>query len=87
MYFEGGCFALADPRDDREGVCGGVKELTRWYNERLGELVAQAPEQYWWVHRRWRPKPAKGGAGKAAAKGIAVAMVKGDGEQAIGRAA
>jgi KDO2-lipid IV(A) lauroyltransferase len=95
MYFEGGCFALADPRDDREGVCGGVKELTRWYNDRLGELVARAPEQYWWVHRRWRPKPAKGGEAKAAAKAPAVTAakapavvaVKADGDQAIGRAA
>jgi hypothetical protein len=69
--------------------------LTRWYNDRLGELVARAPEQYWWVHRRWRPKPAKGGEAKAAAKAPAVAAAKGmsvsaasgDGDQAIGRAA
>jgi hypothetical protein len=69
--------------------------LTRWYNDRLGELVARAPEQYWWVHRRWRPKPAKGGEAKSAAKGPAVTAakapavvaVKADGDQAIGRAA
>jgi len=54
MYFEGGCFAVADPRVDRAGVCRGVRELTGWYNEQLAGLIAPAVEQYWWVHRRWR---------------------------------
>lgn len=54
MYFEGGCFAVADPRDDHAGVCRGVRELTGWYNQQLAGLIAPAVEQYWWVHRRWR---------------------------------
>ncbi|MEM7457567.1 MAG: lipid A biosynthesis acyltransferase, partial [Planctomycetota bacterium] len=31
-----------------------VTSLTRWYCDRLGEAISPVPEQYWWVHRRWR---------------------------------
>lgn len=33
-----------------------VASLTQWYNDRLGSGIRTAPEQYWWVHRRWREK-------------------------------
>jgi Kdo2-lipid IVA lauroyltransferase/acyltransferase len=57
MYFKTHCFAVADPQDDPDGICSGVRGLTQWYNDRLAEAIAPAAEQYWWVHRRWRPKP------------------------------
>jgi Kdo2-lipid IVA lauroyltransferase/acyltransferase len=38
---------------------GGVKPVTQWYNRRLEELIREMPEQYWWVHRRWREPPKK----------------------------
>ena len=56
MWFESGCYAVADPELDSHQACGGVRELTRWYNDRLGELIGASVEQYWWVHRRWRPR-------------------------------
>jgi Kdo2-lipid IVA lauroyltransferase/acyltransferase len=59
MYFETGCYAVADPQHDCEAVCTGVRGLTQWYNHRLAEAIAPAIEQYWWVHRRWRPKPGR----------------------------
>ncbi len=59
MFFESGCFAVADPLDDPTGDCNGVKNLTEWYNRQLGEVIAPAVEQYWWVHQRWRPKPVR----------------------------
>ncbi len=31
-----------------------VPAVTRWYTERLEHTIRQAPEQYWWLHRRWR---------------------------------
>ncbi len=65
MYFETDCFAVADPLDDPEGVCSGVRSLTQWYNHRLAEAIAPAIEQYWWVHRRWRTKPVKQAAMRA----------------------
>ena len=32
----------------------GVFEITQWYANRMEEVVRLAPEQYWWVHRRWK---------------------------------
>ncbi len=36
---------------------GSVQALTQWYNQQLEAAVRQAPEQYWWVHRRWKGEP------------------------------
>jgi KDO2-lipid IV(A) lauroyltransferase len=37
-----------------------VGDVTRWYTQLLERTIRQAPEQYWWLHRRWRdPRPAK----------------------------
>jgi KDO2-lipid IV(A) lauroyltransferase len=32
----------------------GVFEITQWYANRMEEVVRLAPEQYWWLHRRWK---------------------------------
>ncbi|MFN9550745.1 MAG: lysophospholipid acyltransferase family protein, partial [Pirellulaceae bacterium] len=37
--------------------CEGVRQLTGWYNDRLAEAILRTPEQYWWLHRRWREPP------------------------------
>lgn len=58
MQFEVDCNAAVDPLADQE-TCGGVVPLTTWYNRRLEEAVSIAPEQYWWLHRRWRTPPAR----------------------------
>jgi Kdo2-lipid IVA lauroyltransferase/acyltransferase len=58
MRFLLGCAGIADPRDGGP-ECAGVRQLTEWYNGRLAEAIAIAPEQYWWLHRRWREKPTK----------------------------
>jgi KDO2-lipid IV(A) lauroyltransferase len=58
MQFSLGCAGVSDPRDGgRESA--GVRQLTEWYNDRLAAAISLAPEQYWWVHRRWREKPAR----------------------------
>jgi KDO2-lipid IV(A) lauroyltransferase len=31
-----------------------VKEITQWYTHKLEEGIRQYPEQYWWLHRRWK---------------------------------
>ncbi|QDV57151.1 Lipid A biosynthesis lauroyl acyltransferase [Rosistilla oblonga] len=58
MQFEIGCNGVADPREAGPEL-GGVTELTCWYNERLEKAIALSPEQYWWMHRRWRDVPEK----------------------------
>jgi KDO2-lipid IV(A) lauroyltransferase len=35
----------------------GVKSLTQWYNDVLARQIGLEPEQYWWLHRRWRDPP------------------------------
>lgn len=44
---------VADPRSGSPEVAG-VRELTQWYTSKLEEIVRRAPEQYWWLHRRWK---------------------------------
>jgi len=31
-----------------------VKEITQWFTHVLESGIRQCPEQYWWLHRRWR---------------------------------
>ncbi|HBJ35013.1 MAG TPA: lipid A biosynthesis acyltransferase [Planctomycetaceae bacterium] len=65
MYFEAACIAAVDPQDDPAGICSGVRTLTQWYNDQMAVAIGPAVEQYWWVHRRWRPKPARAAAQSA----------------------
>lgn len=44
---------VADPRDAGAYVAG-VRELTQWFTARLERGIRRAPEQYWWLHRRWK---------------------------------
>jgi KDO2-lipid IV(A) lauroyltransferase len=32
-----------------------IRRNTRAYNQALERLVLRRPEQWWWVHRRWKP--------------------------------
>ncbi|HZZ73220.1 MAG TPA: lysophospholipid acyltransferase family protein [Pirellulales bacterium] len=52
LYYEMGVEAVADPRDPNSPA--NVRELTQWYSAKLEEIIRRAPEQYWWVHRRWK---------------------------------
>jgi KDO2-lipid IV(A) lauroyltransferase len=59
MRFELNAFASADPRQLGDSV-GSIRELTQWYTSQLEQVVRMAPDQYWWVHRRWKdPRPEK----------------------------
>jgi KDO2-lipid IV(A) lauroyltransferase len=50
---------LADVVDpwDQSFDCDTIPLLTGWYTRCLEQLVRQCPEQYWWVHRRWKGIP------------------------------
>lgn len=56
MRFEIGVVDVVDP-DTMDPALAGVRQLTQWYNQRLEEMIRAAPEQYWWVHRRWKGQP------------------------------
>ncbi|MGQ9576076.1 MAG: lysophospholipid acyltransferase family protein [Thermoguttaceae bacterium] len=50
-------FGIADPREAR-AEAQSVGHLTQWYTSRLEQMIREAPEQYWWLHRRWKdPRP------------------------------
>jgi KDO2-lipid IV(A) lauroyltransferase len=34
-----------------------IPEVTEWYTQQLETMICRAPEQYWWVHRRWKGTP------------------------------
>ncbi len=65
MQFEMVTEAMTDPRDARNDV-GTVRDMTQWYTSRLEQAIRTAPEQYWWVHRRWKDTRKKRPTKKAA---------------------
>lgn len=60
LQFELAITAISDPRQARDEV-SSIRELTQWYTDRLEEFIRLNPDQYWWVHRRWKDprKPRK----------------------------
>jgi KDO2-lipid IV(A) lauroyltransferase len=47
---------VLDPAEMARSTCS-VPGVTRWYNDRLEEAIRRVPEQYWWLHRRWKGAP------------------------------
>ncbi len=67
MRFEMCCTGTADPRDP-EFSLGSIPELTQWFTTRLEEGIRLSPEQYWWIHRRWKDTRGKKRKKKLASK-------------------
>ena len=57
VRFEQGCEAVIDTADFQGP--DGIRELTMAYTEALERAIRRAPEQYFWVHRRWKSLPAQ----------------------------
>ncbi|MCA9259206.1 MAG: lysophospholipid acyltransferase family protein [Planctomycetales bacterium] len=47
---------LVDPQA-ADFELGSIPLPTQWYTQHLEELIRHAPDQYWWVHRRWKGAP------------------------------
>ena len=58
MQFDFEILGLADPEQD-DPACANVTTLTQFYNDHLGAAIRAHPEQYWWIHRRWKGTPPK----------------------------
>jgi KDO2-lipid IV(A) lauroyltransferase len=53
LHLELTAAAIVDPRrSDTE--LSTVRGLTQWYTSRLEEIIRRQPQQYWWLHRRWK---------------------------------
>jgi KDO2-lipid IV(A) lauroyltransferase len=53
LQYEMAMEALLDPAT-MDPDQKNVTSLTQWYSDVLEQIVRIAPQQYWWVHRRWR---------------------------------
>lgn len=53
--FELGCEDIIDP-DDHDGP-DAIREITLRYTAALERIIRLSPEQYFWVHRRWKSRP------------------------------
>jgi Kdo2-lipid IVA lauroyltransferase/acyltransferase len=56
LQFDMGLDAVLDMHEDRPETAG-VSELTQWYNDVLERRIRERPDQYWWVHDRWKHLP------------------------------
>lgn len=53
--FRMNCEAVVDPRDYTGA--DAVREITETYTRGLEQAIRRNPEQYFWVHRRWKSEP------------------------------
>lgn len=65
MRYETVCEEVIDPREYAARP-DAVKAITQRYHAALERLIRRHPEQYFWLHRRWKTQPAAR-KGKAAA--------------------
>lgn len=56
MHYAIAIAGVADPRETPPEL-QTVEGLTQWHTDVLAALVRESPEQYWWVHRRWKGEP------------------------------
>ena len=49
---------VIDPRD-YAGRADAVKAITQRYHDALERMIRKHPEQYFWLHRRWKSRPAE----------------------------
>jgi KDO2-lipid IV(A) lauroyltransferase len=56
--FEMKVSGVLDP-DDPSRASADVRSVTQWYNDLFEEMIREAPEQYWWLHRRWKESPSR----------------------------
>jgi KDO2-lipid IV(A) lauroyltransferase len=58
LCYESGLEGVADPNDPKFAQMT-LPELTQWHTGRLEAIINRAPQQYWWLHRRWKGAPGR----------------------------
>jgi len=54
--YEVGCDAVIEP-EEFSGTADDARLLTQRYTSALENIIRRAPEQYLWLHRRWKHQP------------------------------
>jgi KDO2-lipid IV(A) lauroyltransferase len=57
LQLELGIESAFDPADASSAKLSGVREVTQWYNDHLEAIIRRDPEQYWWLHKRYKGEP------------------------------
>lgn len=52
-HYINGMSQVADIRSDAPQM-QDIRRFTQWYTAEIEAFVRLAPEQYWWLHRRWK---------------------------------
>lgn len=66
VKFELGCEAVIDSRE--LSSCDPILEMSQRYSSALEAAIRRHPEQYFWVHRRWKTQPEAAQAAREARK-------------------
>lgn len=66
FHYEVGCEEIIDPDEFTDG--DAIRQITERYTAALERVISRAPEQYFWVHRRWKSVPKQRGRRKRAEK-------------------
>ena len=53
LHFDMHITEILDPLDLPQEM-QNVKDITQWFTHVLESGIRQNPEQYWWLHRRWK---------------------------------
>ncbi len=61
--YEVGCDAIIEPQE-WTGTSDDARLLTQRYTKALEDIVRRDPEQYLWLHRRWKHQPKPGRRGR-----------------------
>ncbi len=56
MFYTVKCMDVIDPREYKDDP-NAVKAITARYTTALERLIREHPEQYFWLHRRWKHQP------------------------------
>jgi len=56
LHYEVGPLAIVDPLAENFAY-GTIPLFAQWYTTCLEQIIGKSPEQYWWLHRRWKGNP------------------------------
>jgi KDO2-lipid IV(A) lauroyltransferase len=59
LHYSMGCSSVIDPRDFAEGK-EKIVQITQAFTKELETAIRANPEQYLWLHGRWKHQPARG---------------------------